>query len=88
MYKFNRFIKFSLYNMFRPFRPSSGKLHYINSLLSCYYSPTLASVYNFLRGKVICVTHSVNAECNSYAGLNIRLKLIVLKLEQNNKMNR
>jgi hypothetical protein len=90
MYKLNmsRFIQFSLYNMFWPFSPSSGKLYYISALLSCYYSPTLASVYSFLRGKVISDIYSVNTGCNSYASLDIRLKLIVIKLEQNNKMNR
>jgi hypothetical protein len=31
--------------------------------------------------------HSANAGFNSYASLNIRLKLILLKLEQNNNMN-
>jgi hypothetical protein len=72
-------IQFSLYNMFRPFRPSSsGKLYYISTLLSCYYSPILANVYNFLKGKVICVIYSVNAGYNLYTSLNIRLKLILI----------
>jgi hypothetical protein len=72
-------IKFSLYNMFRPLRPSD-KLYYINTLLSCYYSPILGNVYNFLKGKVICVyvLYNVNTRCNSRTSLNIRLKLMLI----------
>jgi hypothetical protein len=79
-----------LYNIIRSFRPSSGKLYDVNTLLTCYYSPTLASAYNFLRGKVIYVIYSDNAGCNSYTNLNIRLKLTLNKLEQNktSKMSR
>jgi hypothetical protein len=88
MYKLNRFIKFSLYNMFRPLRLSSSKLEYINALLCCYFSPTLTNVYNFLRGQVVCVIYSVNAGCNLYESLKIWLKLILIELENSNKMNR
>jgi hypothetical protein len=33
------------------------------------------------------VIYSGNAGCISYASLNIRLKLLLMNLEQNNKMN-
>jgi hypothetical protein len=35
--------------MFRPLRPRSGKLHYIDTLLTCYYSPTSVIAYKILE---------------------------------------
>jgi hypothetical protein len=80
MYKLNGFMQFSPSNMCWPFRPSSSKLCYTNILLSCYYSSTLASVYDSHRGKIISVVYNVNARCNSYASVNIRFLYLVFFL--------
>jgi hypothetical protein len=76
---------FFLYNMCRPFRPSSGKsflfLH-IHQTFPAMFPPTLASVYIF-KEKVIYVVYNIDANYSSYANIKYMVKISFIKIRLN-----
>lgn len=79
LYKFNKFILFSLYNMFRLFIAIIGQI--ILHEDSNFSAVTLLhwAMFTFFEGKIICVIYSTNALCTSYASWKyVMLNLILV----------
>jgi hypothetical protein len=80
MCKFSKCILLVFYNMFWPFRPSSGKSFYIYTQLFLLFSPLYWPLFTFW-GEVIWVVYSINASRNSYANLKCMVKINYIKIK-------